>query len=1120
MDFSNTSGIKSPFSPRVRQSIAGRRPSGPSSAKKNQSKYTQGPQTGEIIYKTPLTIIETYGTPLPVMVTEALTFASGAVSARLYECGWCVVVRGRRVLAWQRDDAPAAWELQLPQTDLAHKADLVVLFYEDGAQMPSCIGVSPEGTVRYWASVAAPGSCVDTSCELQGQECDRLTEPQADQLVLATTTCTAVLLTLQNVDGRAGVACRTLRPPSGWLGGLGRRVSLLFFGSMPQHADTKLVNVALVSPGPILSEGGEGGAGAGGAGAGAGCVALLTHSGVLQLWQDKLTEIDVADAVMKMPGGGGAGVELVALELAARADGALLALLAALPPHREPTVRYVLATVVGGAVARCWWWRGAGPEPDAPPRLLLAERSHALYTPTRLVNVYSSSPEQQDAVELAAEGDRLLAARGALLLSARHGVLRMRHALQPPDESMCDSAPGSPGADMYEGNLSLYEIDPHEVSATSTDARGKLKSAFLFHLRRDHHAAMAIVQELSGGGGGGAARAEALQRTLVAVAAEILDDVPNGDPRWKQRARSSGRVPLGSSSALQEAAQVRDKQRALALLLAFAQRAGLLPPPEQEASGEAAETAAALLVLCCRLALAAALLALPPSPLLDRAVNKVMSSAETQAEEEEEVVAAVAAGVLPARAAVFRRVSRAPRLLLALRDLLDPAPAADIVNIFNSALAAVQRARAAWGARLGVAAAAAAAGASGLDPEQRALHRAAVSLVQRSLSDGSGAGAGAGAAAAAAEGAARLAELVLLDAAALRRAATDHLYEALRRDLILPFMSAGETERALALAEKFGEFELLIQACVQRGQLGRLRDYMHKYQDQGLPEAAYAWLASRGGRHAALLVRQLAGAGAGEGAGAARAAAWLRAAPGRKPLLALQQLEVREHAAAAAALAAMADEETESVNRMTTMASLAKLCALAGDEEAGGGALRRRVEARLALGEQHAALPRALRLHHGLDAADARVHAPDELVQMYVQCGGGLTEYDYKKALDLAESVRDPELRDDLRLRVWCACIRHDDWAGAAAAGAGAGAGGERDALQDRLFFKLIDLVHVMGGDLELVLPPLEDILTAPELAELVGDPRTHYLIKYGYECLDARAPAAAATPEQMMIEA
>lgn len=41
------------------------------------------------------------------------------------------------------------------------------------------------------------------------------------------------------------------------------------------------------------------------------------------------------------------------------------------------------------------------------------------------------------------------------------------------------------------------------------------------------------------------------------------------------------------------------------------------------------------------------------------------------------------------------------------------------------------------------------------------------------------------------------------------------------------------------------------------------------------------------------------------------------------------------------------------------------------------------------------------------------------------------------------------------------------------------------------------------GGDLELLLPPLEDILTAPELAELVSDPRFHFIIKFGYECID-----------------
>lgn len=40
------------------------------------SKFMQsaGEQTGDVVYKTPVTTIETYGMPLPVMVTEALTF--------------------------------------------------------------------------------------------------------------------------------------------------------------------------------------------------------------------------------------------------------------------------------------------------------------------------------------------------------------------------------------------------------------------------------------------------------------------------------------------------------------------------------------------------------------------------------------------------------------------------------------------------------------------------------------------------------------------------------------------------------------------------------------------------------------------------------------------------------------------------------------------------------------------------------------------------------------------------------------------------------------------------------------------------------------------------------------
>ncbi|XP_050673157.1 nuclear pore complex protein Nup133-like [Leptidea sinapis] len=294
MDFNNSGGMRSPFSPRVRQSIAGRRP-GLSSAKKNQGKLTSSAQyCGDVIYKTSLNIIETYGAPLPVMVTEALTFASGDVSVSMSPCGWCWVVTGRRVLAWPRETSgtssgpTSARELILPQTDLAHKADLVLIFYEDNSQaMPACVGVSPEGVVRYWASVGQEGAYSEVPCELAGQECDRLVSRTDDEgvavgsLLLATTTCTLVRLQTSR-EGRPTVTCQTLRPPSGWLGGIGRRVSLLFFGAMPSHAaaDTKLVGVVILA-GVQTSQNEEG---VDGEVESEECVCLVAGGPLLQLW--------------------------------------------------------------------------------------------------------------------------------------------------------------------------------------------------------------------------------------------------------------------------------------------------------------------------------------------------------------------------------------------------------------------------------------------------------------------------------------------------------------------------------------------------------------------------------------------------------------------------------------------------------------------------------------------------------------------------------------------------------------------------------------------------------------------------------------------------------------------
>ncbi|XP_047034007.1 nuclear pore complex protein Nup133 [Helicoverpa zea] len=1088
MDYSSTGAMRSPFSPRVRQSVTGRRPIGLSSAKKNQSKFMQptGEPAGDVVYKTPLTTIETYGMPLPVMVTEALTFASGEVSVRLSACGWCWIVSGRRIISWPRTSttssntslAPAstiARELSLPQTDLAHKADLVVLFYMEGAQMPSCIGVSPEGTVRYWPSVGQEGVYTDVSCELAGQECEKLGDYTPEGLVLATTTCTVVLLNPTVVEGRATVTCRTLRPPSGWLGGIGRRVSLLFFGSMPAHADTKLVGVV------VLPGGGDAES----------TIALVSGGPALQLWRgaelhEHALRRPLTDAVARThlaSHGDLNSLEIMALDVQPSGNNGLLLLIATVNVARSPEMRYAIAhvSVEDVSAPRVSWLvqaRGWAGDADEPPRFLPLPRHALLYTRNYIAILSTTvSNDKVEYIDVSGEGDAVLGAAlcgpTPLLFSRKHGVLALAQPPQAqPTPSMCESPLGSPcPSDMYDGNLSLYEIDPHEVSLVTQDACGKLKTAFLFHVRRETAACRAALAELFPAGDERDVDAP-LDRAARRIAAALLDDAPAGDPRWRRRGPATD-ICLGSSAALQLDRQLRDKQRAFSLFCDFLRAVGLwqrLGLVTNESGGGVVSTESALGGLAEQLATAITLRKLqqgPDAQLIDAAIYQVVCGSRAELEEEPEVEEALASGALAPADVCYRRVSRVCRVLRALRVL------AALLRARHAARAHWPPAPPALGSRTLLSCLS--------EFHTRAVTQAAHDCPEPALR------------AQVYETAADLADLILADAELLNASShTQHLYERIRRDTIQPYVDEGQRERAAALAEKFKDFELLIEMCVDSDDIDKLFAYIDKYSNEGIAEITFARLAEGGGGRSALLLRRV---------GARLAAplrAWLQAAPARTALLALHLLSTQHLAGAADALLVLANEEVDSVNRLTTTASLAKLCLQA--DAAGGGAESgawRRLESRLALAAQHRALPRPLRLHHGLDAGDSPVLPPDQLVQMYIESeSSGLTEYDYKKALDLTDYVHDMERRDDLRLRVWCACIRRDDWSSCRV-------DSPADELHTKMFFRLIDLVHVMGGDLELLLPPVEDILTAPELAELVSDPRFHFIIKYGYECVD-----------------
>ncbi|VVC86495.1 unnamed protein product, partial [Leptidea sinapis] len=216
-------------------------------------------------------------------------------------------------------------------------------------------------------------------------------------------------------------------------------------------------------------------------------------------------------------------------------------------------------------------------------------------------------------------------------------------------------------------------------------------------------------------------------------------------------------------------------------------------------------------------------------------------------------------------------------------------------------------------------------------------------------------------------------------------------------------------------------------------------------------------------RMGALLVREV---GARHGA---RLRRWLRAAPdaARSRLLALHLLQAGRPRAAAGALLDLAEQEATSVRRMQTMASLAKLGLLADDdeEEERNAEAWAQTERLLSLTAQHRALPAELRLHFGLDE-DCAPLPPERLVQMYAECESrSLSEFDYKKALDLLELVADDQLRESLRLQVWTACILRDEWASARDESSDELLARDPQLdVQDKMFYKLLELLNVMGN--------------------------------------------------------
>lgn len=308
-------------------------------------------------------------------------------------------------------------------------------------------------------------------------------------------------------------------------------------------------------------------------------------------------------------------------------------------------------------------------------------------------------------------------------------------------------------------------------------------------------------------------------------------------------------------------------------------------------------------------------------------------------------------------------------------------------------------------------------------------------------------------------------------------------YETDRTNLIQPLIKEEQYDSAAMLAEKYCDFASLVQICELTNNKNRLDGYIEKFADQDFVGFLFSWYV-KDGRQGQLVEKCRRG-------GSVELAEKLAEHP---TLSWVQSALTDDLRFAANTLHSLAIQENELVTRKKSMLSLAKLALLASDDpEEEVRDCVKRINNELALIAHQEDLPTQVLTTYGYDVDKLRVFTPTELITLYTsEDNVDANEYDFKKALDLLEYVEQEDEKISLKLRIWARAAKRDQWDIA-------GKNPEQQ-VQETIFFKLMDLAHFMGSKVNEFLPPVDMLLTEPELGNLAASSNFQFLIKFVYE--------------------
>ncbi|KAA0721879.1 Nuclear pore complex protein [Triplophysa tibetana] len=1070
--------------------------------------------------------VQTFGSSLPVKVMEALTMADvdDPISVKVEESGWAWMVCGERLIVWKVAQTSVAKlsvckDLQLPSSHFAYSADLISINSSSPLktapiQSICALTVSPDGSARFWPNLAHEGAYTDMSMDLGGNLCNYVAAVKGGSFIVSSYRG-QLLRVIPDSSGK--LYQRPVHQGQRILSGIGRRVSSLFGIRGPPSEITVFSVLWVKESGWLYS--------LSSCGLNKWEVDENSEQQVLIWSTNQIIEDGIADAIWDSESNYleiKKGVKVAYLDMQLSNAG-LVVLAAAWHPADTPCLAYFCLVTIAETTA---------PSPDQltvevtkyNPPFQNDEELHK----TRLILPLASSPAAylyneelvfacstgagrgvppEEKIPFSAPGDLI---RGAgvceglpVFFSQNSGLVaviaRESASLLPEnmEESLCTSVagPGPEGTPL--------DTPPTIDMVAYEDKTKLLKQAFLQFCRHDLIGAQSMVDNLFTSDGEGGAE---LDGVVTQIDLDLVDDYPACDPRWAESVPDEGAGFTLTSLILLH--QLEDKMKAHRCLMDFLLQTGLL---DRLTSTTARSTPMATRLLLCEHAekLSAAIVLKNHHAKHSELVNTAIVSSLKKNNQE------IPANLTPADV-FFREVSAISSIFECLLDEeekgLKENPdesvrwaevvlnVNDIIKDMLQAAAQYRETKASlyrapesccpepeyipWTASGGV------GGARAVIIRQhelilRAAYPYADAELRNSLSE-------------------QL--VVLLDSLlsgyvaqlkSLRRAAQQERYDALeheytqkRSELLAPLLELGQHQWVAALAEKYCDFDILVQLCERTDNQSRLQHYMVKFADQNFADFLFRWYMEKGKR-GKLLSQPIATH--------QQLSSFLQA---HDHLSWLHDIHKQDYQRAHRTLYGQANMETRYFTKKKTLLALSKLTALSSDMPE---AVQRRqlndiVEQERFLLHQET-LPKQLLEEKQLNPDTIPLLSPHNLINLYI-CdeNRGANEYDFKKALDLLEYIEEKDTVDieALKREILSRALKKDwkdSWCSS-----GDDNGDPLEAARDSTFVKILQKLILEGVSLQSYLPDVKDLLQQEELECLKSQPYFEFLLKANYE--------------------